>query len=160
MEGDILMDYLNASINFGIIRRRVQSLVAEASSGLGLTYSEISFLLLLFDKEGCSQEEMTGFLHVDKAAVTRCIKVLEKKDIIYRKKDDTDRRLKRLYITEEGRKLESVVKNIVKKIMDCVAEDFSENEKRIMLDGIDVMAHKLGATDYESIFGKREVKEQ
>jgi hypothetical protein len=72
------MDYYNASINFGIIRRRVQSLVVEATMDLGLTYSEFSLMLMLYDKEGCSQDDMTSSLHVDKAAITRVIKILEK----------------------------------------------------------------------------------
>ena len=31
------MDYLSASLSFGIVRRRIQALVVEASMDLGLT---------------------------------------------------------------------------------------------------------------------------
>ncbi|ORT98880.1 Transcriptional regulator, MarR family [Anaerovibrio sp. JC8] len=149
------MDYHNTSINFGIIRRRVQSLVVEASMDLGLTYAEFSLLLVLYDKEGCSQDDMTNFLHVDKAAVTRVIKILEKKELLYRKQDEVDRRMKRLFLTEKGKELESTIRDIVKKIMDYVAEGFSEADAAFMVKGLDVLAARLGAADYESVFGKK-----
>ncbi|WP_027407056.1 MarR family transcriptional regulator [Anaerovibrio sp. RM50] len=149
------MDYFSASVNFGIIRRRVQALVVEATMDLGLTYSEFSLLLMLFDKEGCSQDDMTSFLHVDKAAITRVIKILEKKGFLYRKQDDVDRRLKRLFLTEEGKKLEPVIKGIVKKIMDFLAADFSEADGEFMIKGIDTLATRLGMADYEAVFGKK-----
>ncbi len=149
------MDYYSASVNFGIIRRRVQALVVEATMDLGLTYSEFSLMLMLFDKEGCSQDDMTSFLHVDKAAITRVIKMLEKKGFLYRKQDDVDRRLKRLFLTEEGKKLEPVIKGIVKKIMDFLAADFSEADGEFMIKGIDTLATRLGMADYEAVFGKK-----
>ena len=149
------MDYYNASVNFGIIRRRVQSLVVEATMDLGLTYSEFSLMLMLYDKEGCSQDDMTSSLHVDKAAITRVIKILEKKGMLYRKRDEVDHRLKRLFLTEEGKKLEPVIKDIVKKIMDYVAGGFSEAEGEFMIKGINIMATRLGVADFEAVFGKK-----
>ena len=153
--GGKLMDYYNASVNFGIIRRRVQSLVVEATMELGLTYSEFSLMLMLYDKEGCSQDDMTAFLHVDKAAITRVIKILEKKGMLYRKRDEVDRRLKRLFLTEEGKKLEPIIKDIVKKIMDYVAGGFSEAEGEFLIKGINIMATRLGVADFEAVFGKK-----
>ena len=149
------MDYYNASINFGIIRRRVQSLVVEAAMDLGLTYSEFSLMLMLYDKEGCSQDDMTSLLHVDKAAITRVIKILEKKGMLYRKRDEVDRRLKRLFLTEDGKKLEPVIKDIVKKIMDYVAGGFSKDESEFMIKGIGIMATRLGMANFETVFGKK-----
>ncbi|MCR5175420.1 MAG: MarR family transcriptional regulator [Anaerovibrio sp.] len=152
------MDYLGASINFGIIRRRVQSLVVEATSDLGLTYSEFSFMVMLFDKEGCSQDDMTVYLHVDKAAITRVIKTLESKKMIYRRRDTSDRRLKRLFLTQEARQLEPGIKNIIEKIVDFMAKDFSDQDCQFMLDGVNTMAQRLKTADFKAVFEKREVE--
>lgn len=149
------MDYLSASLSFGIVRRRVQALVVEASVDLGLSYAEFSMLLVLFDKEGCSQDDMTTVLNVDKAAITRVIKKLEDKEYIFRKQDGEDRRLKRIYLTDKGRQQEAVIKEIVHKIMDYLAEDFTPQERDIMIKCLNTMAQKLGKDDYHTVFGSK-----
>ena len=150
------MDYYNASIDFGIIRRRVQSLVVEATMDLGLTYSEFSLMLMLYDKEGCSQDDMTSFLHVDKAAITRVIKKMEQNGYLYRKQDSTDRRLKRLYLTDKGKKNEKIIKEIVDRITNYLfSDELTEMEKDIVAKCLHHMAQKLGKADYSTVFVNR-----
>ena len=112
-------------------------------------------LLVLFDKEGCSQDDMTTVLNVDKAAITRVIKKLEDKEYIFRKQDGEDRRLKRIYLTDKGRQQEAVIKEIVHKIMDYLAEDFTPQERDIMIKCLNTMAQKLGKDDYHTVFGSK-----
>ena len=150
------MDYLSASLYFGIVRRRIQSLVVEASMDMGLTYAEFSVMLVLFDKEGCSQDDMTNYLHVDKAAITRVIKKLESRGYLFRKQDEIDRRLKRLFLTEEGKETEKKIKEIVQKILNYLTEDFSDLEKDTVVRCLHSMAQKLVKTDFSTIF---EIKE-
>ena len=149
------MDYLSASLSFGIVRRRIQALVVEASMDLGLTYAEFSMLLILFDREGCSQDDMTAYLHVDKAAITRVIKKLEERGYIYRQQDTTDRRLKRLYLTDEGRKIEKRIKDIVRRILDYLSEGYSQNETDLIIKCLHDMAQRLGKADAQEVFGER-----
>lgn len=149
------MDYLSASLYFGIVRRRIQSLVVEASVDMGLTYAEFSLLLVLFDKEGCSQDDMTNFLHVDKAAITRVIKKLEERDYIYRKQDETDRRLKRLYLTEKGKKNERKMKEIVHKILNFLSDGYTQKESDLIIRCLHDMAQRLGRADATDVFGER-----
>ena len=150
------MDYLSASLYFGIVRRRIQSLVVEASMDMGLTYAEFSVMLVLFDKEGCSQDDMTNYLHVDKAAITRVIKKLESRGYLFRKQDEIDRRLKRLFLTEEGKETEKKIKEIVQKILNYLTEDFSDLEKDTVVRCLHSMAQKLVKADFSTIF---EIKE-
>ena len=149
------MDYLSASLSFGIVRRRIQALVVEASMDLGLTYAEFSMLLILFDREGCSQDDMTAYLHVDKAAITRVIKKLEERGYIYRQQDTTDRRLKRLYLTDEGRKIEKRIKDIVRRILDYLSEGYSQKETDLIIKCLHDMAQRLGKADAQEVFGER-----
>ncbi|MBR2142508.1 MarR family transcriptional regulator [Anaerovibrio sp.] len=149
------MDYLSASLSFGIVRRRIQALVVEASMDLGLTYAEFSMLLILFDREGCSQDDMTAYLHVDKAAITRVIKKLEERGYIYRQQDTTDRRLKRLYLTDEGRKIEKRIKDIVRRILNYLSEGYSQKETDLIIKCLHDMAQRLGKADAQEVFGER-----
>ena len=146
------MDYLSASLSFGIVRRRIQALVVEASMDLGLTYAEFSMLLLLFDREGCSQDDMTVYLHVDKAAITRVIKKLEERGYLYRQQDSSDRRLKRLYLTGEGRKTEKRIKDIIRRILDYLSEGYSQKETDLIIKCLHDMAQRLGRADAQEVF--------
>ena len=148
------MDYLSASLSFGIVRRRIQALVVEASMDLGLTYAEFSMLLLLFDREGCSQDDMTAYLHVDKAAITRVIKKLEERGYLYRQQDSSDRRLKRLYLTGEGRKTEKRIKDIIRRILDYLSEGYSQKETDLIIKCLHDMAQRLGRADAQEVFGE------
>lgn len=148
------MDYLSASLSFGIVRRRIQALVVEASMDLGLTYAEFSMLLILFDREGCSQDDMTAYLHVDKAAITRVIKKLEERGYLYRQQDSSDRRLKRLYLTGEGRKTEKRIKDIIRRILDYLSEGYSQKETDLIIKCLHDMAQRLGRADAQEVFGE------
>ena len=149
------MDYISASLSFGIVRRRIQAMVVEALSDLGLTYAEFSLMLLLYDREGCSQDDMTNLLHVDKAAITRVIKKLEERGFLFRRHDDQDRRMKRLYVTDLGRSKEQTIKNIVRRIMDYMTEDLSQQERDLMIRCLHGFAKKIGDDDYRILFGIR-----
>ena len=148
------MDYSSMSLSFGIVRRRIQSLVVEALVDLGLTYAEISLLLMLYDREGCNQEDMTALLHVDKAALTRVIKKLETKGFLCRKQDALDRRLKRLYLTDEGKKHESRIKENVNKIIIYLSEGYTQKEAYFFENCLHDMAQKLGRATASDIFGE------
>ena len=97
------MDYLNVARCFAILHRRSQNFLVEACQKLGLTYSEYVLFMRVFENEGTSQEDLAALLFVDKAVVTRTMKLLEEKNLIYREKDAVDRRMKRIYLTEFGR---------------------------------------------------------
>lgn len=152
------MDYIDAAQSFSVVRRRTQALVVEACSDLQLTYSEYVLLLRLYDNEGCSQEVMGRDLFLDKAVITRVIKLLEKKDMIYRISSDKDRRIKLLYLTERGRSLESYIKGIVRKLISFLAKDMEPEKVRILMEGFSELAEKMSNTSYEDIYGKKEGK--
>lgn len=152
------MDYIDAAQSFSVVRRRTQALVVEACSDLQLTYSEYVLLLRLYDNEGCSQEVMGRDLFLDKAVITRVIKLLEKKDMIYRISSDKDRRIKLLYLTERGRSLESYIKGIVRKLISFLAKDMEPEKVRILMEGFSELAEKMSNTSYADIYGKKEGK--
>lgn len=116
------MNYLKAARDFSIVLRRSQGYVVEACENLGLTYSEYVLLLRIYDNEGCRQEDLVEMLFIDKAFVTRVVKSLEERNFIYREKDTSDRRIKRIYLTE-----------------------FAKSQKRGLFHALDVWARYLVA---------------
>lgn len=150
------MDYIGAAQSFSIVRRRTQALVVEACSDLQLTYSEYVLLLRLYDNEGCSQDKMGRDLFLDKAVITRVIKLLEKKEMIYRVSSPTDKRIKMLYLTEKGRSLENYIKGIVRDLISYLAKDMRADRVQILMEGFSELAEKMSNVSYEDIYVRKE----
>lgn len=150
------MDYIDAAQSFSIVRRRTQALVVEACSDLQLTYSEYVLLLRLYDNEGCSQDKMGRDLFLDKAVITRVIKLLEKKEMIYRVSSPTDKRIKMLYLTEKGRSLENYIKGIVRDLISYLAKDMRADRVQILMEGFSELAEKMSNVSYEDIYVRKE----
>lgn len=150
------MDYIDAALSFSVVRRRTQALVVEACSDLKMTYSEFVLLLRLYDNEGCSQDKMGRDLYLDKAVITRVIKLLEQKELIYRKSGDRDRRTKLLYLTEKGKKLENHIKGIIHKLIYYLADGMDVRQVAILMKGFNDIAEKMSQATYNDIYGLKE----
>lgn len=145
------MDYLNVARCFGILHRRSQNFLVEACQKLGLTYSEYVLLMRIFEHEGSSQEDLAAMLFVDKAVVTRSMKLLEDKNLIYREKDTTDRRVKRIYMTEYGRSQEDFLKKVLTRWAEYLAQGMDRTEIDTLMRGFQEMAEKSCRADFRKL---------
>ena len=147
-----LYDFANY---FSVIRRRSQALLVEACSEYKLNYSEFALLLKLYDMEGCSQDAMVEVLSIDKAAVTRILKSLEEMDLVYRRIDTEDRRIKRIFLTDSGKSMEEKIRNILTKMVTLVVEDIPKDKVVEVMGMIHDASQKLVNAEYEDIYGPR-----
>ena len=145
------MDYLSIARCFGILHRRSQAFLVYATQNLHLTYSEYVLLLKLYEYEGGSQEDMAARLYVDKAVVTRAIKLLEEKDLIYREKDSQDRRMKRLYLTEFGKSQKEFLQTLLVRWIDGIASTLNEEEIRVISGAFKKLSEKAGHIDFSKV---------
>lgn len=60
---------------------------------------------LFFRQNGQFQQQLADRTYKDKAAVTRLVDGLEKRGLVIREEGNTDRRQKKIYLTEKGEKL-------------------------------------------------------
>jgi MarR family transcriptional regulator, transcriptional regulator for hemolysin len=93
------------SRNFGFILNDVARLMRTAFDrrvkALGLTRSQWWVLNHLFRNNGATQSELAEILEVEKATLGRLLDRMEAKAWIRREEHATDRRAKRVYLTEE-----------------------------------------------------------
>lgn len=97
-----------------ILYRNNQMYLNSQLKRYGITSAEVGILMSLFRKEGKTQEELSQWLHIDKAATTRTVRTLEEKNFIIRKQDEHDRRCNRIFLTEQGKALEPRVAPVVR----------------------------------------------
>lgn len=93
-------------------------------------------MMLLWEKDGLTQNEIGQKLDKDKTNIARMASSLEKKGFINRFTCPHDRRAQRLYLTDEGRKLGEKVIPIAEEFNRMVCDGISNEElmelKRIL----------------------------
>ncbi len=66
------------------------------------TSQATGFLLLSIAKEGTPSTSIAPAMGMEATSLSRILKTLEEKNLIYRKKDDKDGRMVRIFLTPEG----------------------------------------------------------
>lgn len=90
----------------------------------GIYPGQIPVLGLLSHKDGLSQKEIAEKLRIKPPTVNVTVQRLEKAGFLYRKADEKDQRISRIYLTEKGHRAK-----------EKGMEQVKENEK-ILLDGL------------------------
>jgi len=86
------------------LERRLQSVFIKA--GHNITVEQWMVMLLLWQQNGLFQQQIADGISKDKATVTRLINGLEKRNLIVRVPDKTDRRQKQIFLTNLGKQME------------------------------------------------------
>lgn len=93
---------------------------------------QFEFLLVLYTKDGASQETLAKILKVSKSTSTRAIQSLEKEGYVYRQRDENDLRAYRVYLTEKGKEIRNIVFKKLNSFVDALLSDFTPEEKEIL----------------------------
>ena len=82
----------------------------DYGTGLLINMVEVHTLTMISDKPGITVAELSKMWNRTKGAVSQNIAKLEKKGLIYRKKDPQNARIVHFYATEEGERLSTAHK--------------------------------------------------
>ena len=92
----------NVFQSVGILYRTYLNYANLFLKDMDVSFSESVVISNIGVAEGITQEGISSALYIDKAAIARSVKALELKGLIEIKKDSVDKRLKKLYLTQEG----------------------------------------------------------
>ncbi len=83
----------------------------------------MGFVLLTIDvEEGTPATKIAPLMGLEARSLTRLLKTLEEKEIIYRKADESDKRMVRIYLTKEGKGKREKARQTVLKFNNTVFE--------------------------------------
>lgn len=99
---------------------------------LNLAPEQNLILLLLWEKDGLSQNEIAKRLVKDKTNIARMLKSLEKKGFISRVVNKIDGRSFNVYLTKEGKELSELVYPIIEEINRVVCLGITDKELQIV----------------------------
>ncbi|WP_440948230.1 MarR family winged helix-turn-helix transcriptional regulator [Methanosarcina sp. T3] len=110
---------------------------------------QFDFLMVLYRRDGISQETLARILKVSKATSTRAIQSLEKEGYVYRQRDRDDLRAYKVYLTEKGKEIREVVLEKLISFVDTLLSDFTPEEKEIFRQLVQKAAFKLLEPGFE-----------
>ncbi|MBZ4684057.1 MAG: hypothetical protein PWP46_1796 [Fusobacteriaceae bacterium] len=117
---------------FHIVSKMHFKTVVQELEKIGLYKGQPPVLFMLYKNDGITQNEIAEKMHISKATLTKMLQRMEKNDFITRKKDEKDKRITRVYITEKSIKLKPLIDEKLKNINDTSFNNFSNEEKELM----------------------------
>lgn len=88
----------------------------------------IGYVLLNVKKEGTPATKIAPLLGMEPTSLSRLLKNMEDTGLIYRQGDEKDKRVVRIFLTEEGQKHRRISKKVIKEFNKKVAENISKED--------------------------------
>lgn len=93
-----------------------------------ITREQFGILLVLSLGDGLYQTQIANILGKDRPNITRMIDVLETNGYIRREKDENNRRILKVFLTDKGRKKAEIVKPLKDRMNDAQYRGMSDEE--------------------------------
>ncbi len=100
--------------------RAVTSFYTPYLKPLGLTYTQYIVMLVLWEEDGITVGEICKRLLLDSGTLSPLLKKLKTLGYIEKKHSEDDERAVLIYLTDEGRALQEMAKDIPVQIGQCV----------------------------------------
>ncbi|WP_234120729.1 MarR family winged helix-turn-helix transcriptional regulator [Clostridium hydrogenum] len=145
------MERMNIERFVGVLNRQSQAYISNALRNIDISYSECIFLSNLYDNEGINQEELSSLLFIDKTITAKSIKSLSQKGFLIRKQYETDKRVKRLYLTDKARDCKEEIFSSLEKWKNFITTGMDIKTKNTILGGLQLMAERAASADFNQI---------
>lgn len=137
---------INECLGYWIKRtcRNITNIHDQKLTKLNLTASQVGVLAQLWQTDQLPQKEIQQNLDIRPATLTSLVDTLVVKGYVVRESDQEDARVKRIFLTEEGRALEQSCLAIHKEMEDLLREWFTSEEVSLFLSWMKRMHQNLG----------------
>ena len=131
------------------ISRNIRKIKAEEMAEYNLKSTHVSCLYYLYKEESLTAKEICDRCEEDKAAISRAIDYLEKKDYLEREKSNGKRYKSHLTLTEKGKEIGEKISIKIDRILEQVSVGLTEDERgdfykslSIINDSLDALANR------------------
>jgi len=98
-----------------------------------ITISQIGVLVELWIEDGQTQKQIADKMAIMPSTLTGLLDNLSSKKFITRREDKSDARIKRVFLTEEGREFRGPSNDVIKEMDSIITADLSEEEKQMIV---------------------------
>lgn len=99
----------------------------------GLSISQARVIYLLYQNDGMTQSELQQDLLIKASSITKLIDVLAEKGLVTREASSDDARIKKIYLTAEGRKKEENLYKISEATEANLLSILSDNKRKKLI---------------------------
>ncbi|MDA3946645.1 MAG: MarR family transcriptional regulator [Helicobacteraceae bacterium] len=125
------MEYsLRSSLGFRLnnVSNKIHAMFAKKTEPYGIAPEQFAAMKMISEDGEVTQSKIATMLAKAKPTVSRTVDALEKKGLITRDEDDTDRRVKYIRLTEEGQKVLNAVIPMAKSFNETIYSQFTTQE--------------------------------
>ncbi len=122
---------IEESLSFLLVQlvRTHHNRIADSLRELGLYVGQEMIMSQLWEKEGVAQSELADACGLEKPTISKVMQRMSEAGLISVEKDQKDRRVRRVYLTERGRSLKKEVRKRWYLVEEQLFEGFSERDK-------------------------------
>jgi MarR family transcriptional regulator for hemolysin len=111
------------------VARLIRTIFDRRVRDIGLTRGQWLVLTRVYRRPGISQTELSEMLEIDRASAGRMIDRMERNGWVERRPDRGDRRINRLHLTDEARKVHADMWAIAESTVDDALSPLSATER-------------------------------
>ncbi len=123
------------------LKTLVNKLLKEGECGV--TNEQWLVLKVISANPAVSQTEIAEKSLKDKTNITRILDLLEKSACIERRRDDKDRRMYRIHITKQGKRILKAVNPITQKIDEICTHSLNKNAVKELIESLDAICDSI-----------------
>ena len=135
MENKNIKDNIDIGLEIGLTASAYRAAgikVLKVNKIDDITREQFGILILLSITGGVSQTQIANMLGKDRPNITRMIDILEKKGLIRREKDENNRRILKVYLTDEGFKKAELARPLKERIDKIQSKALTQEEVQVL----------------------------
>lgn len=113
-------------------RQAIQKRIRE--QGIDLTFEMIQVMRCLYRKDAVNQQELANQTYKDKSSLSYLLNNMEKKSLISRIENSSDKRSKLIVLTEKGQALHQKIKVLFETLYKQVEDAADKNKLQFCVD--------------------------
>lgn len=123
----------------GMIARALDSISNIEFKDLDLTRGQYLYLVRIYENPGIIQEKLAEMIKVDRTTAARAIKKLEMQGFIQKLPDEQNKKIKKLFPTEKGKKVYPFLRREGEHSTEVALSGFTSEEK----ETISALLHRV-----------------
>lgn len=124
------------------VHKKAESLI-KCQLGNDLTNDQHYILRYMFNSGSCTSTELAEVFEVNKSAITAIISRMADRGLIERTRDENDRRVVYLTLTDEGKDLYQKAQERIHYLVESIITQFEEPEIKAFINTYEKLAQVL-----------------
>lgn len=110
--------------------------------GFNITPEQWAVMNILWKEDGQPQKEIAKRVFKDNSNLTRMLDLLEKDNLVERRRHETDRRSYRIFLTRKGKNIKSKLIPIWKRTNEDSLKHLSKKKRNMLVDTLNLISEE------------------